>query len=894
MTRPLPAQPAAGTGATSGYPQRAAGIANALDGVPESEILTVTLNGKTVKARKGETIMEVCHRENVFVPHYCWHPALSIAGNCRLCLVDVEKAPKPQIACQTQVAPNMVINTENAKAKENQQWMMEFLLVNHPLDCPICDRGGECQLQRYSMEYGTTHTRMADQKRKFIKPQADPLIDIERNRCIMCTRCVRFTDEIGGEHVMGVFDRGNGNYIGTFGQGPVSNIFSGNVIDLCPVGCLTNKKYRFKARPWELKQTQSTCDHCASGCKVTSWTRNEKLYRCTPPSRKNHDSFTINEDTEEFICNQGRFASDYGFSAARLDEAKIIIADRLTPTSFQNALDRAAKDLQAVVAAHGPSSVAITVSPRTTNEEALAIRALANSVLKTPNLEWRYGFASDAAADAVSLALKHATGSFEQFPDVIVVVNGQLEQQVPVTAMLIQEHARRHGSKLVLLGHHHSAYLAAHATKQFYNQPGRTSVVVEALAKAVAGDEASKGELSTILNQTDAEVSALIALLQSAERGLVVEGLMDFEGAMIAAEVPATINFTKALGAEKWGYLPCVTQRNAVGLCRLGVESKGLKPSELLPAIKSGKIKALVAFGADSLTAFGDYASVAPVLDQLPVFVIADYFDTPLTRVATTVFPLTTNLERTGTFADIEGNLALLNQSVEPQGDSRSALEIAAGLGKSLGSDAVPATLESAWAAFRKEVAPASTLPIRGLELEGSTNSADFVVVDNKSQARNRSTSYNPGSYRKDGLNLRGTLPSEALAVPHASVELETGEKGFVLLWGPSVLSKGHVENQSPIAETLLPKPFLEIQPQDALEMGLEKDQFVILHIGDRRAKAAIKYSRGTAPGCVYLTSGGYGAFDAASLGGPAVVTLEPLNEKAPNQGETLVPQEQH
>lgn len=173
---------APGTGATIVYPPPARQVMETLDNLPESEVVTFSLNGREVKARKGESIIDVCHREDVYVPHYCWHPALSIAGNCRLCLVELEKSPKPVIACQTHVAPGMVVRTESEIAKQSREWMMEFLLVNHPLDCPICDRGGECQLQRYSMEYGTPHTRMVDKKRKFIKPQADPLIDIERNR----------------------------------------------------------------------------------------------------------------------------------------------------------------------------------------------------------------------------------------------------------------------------------------------------------------------------------------------------------------------------------------------------------------------------------------------------------------------------------------------------------------------------------------------------------------------------------------------------------------------------------------------------------------------------------------------------------------------------------------
>lgn len=886
-----PASPAPGLGAATGYPQPAAGIANALDGLSDEELITVTLNGKEVKAKSGETIMEVCHREDVYVPHYCWHPALSIAGNCRLCLVEVEKIPKPIIACQTHVTPDMNIKTNSPVAQSSQEWMMEFLLINHPLDCPICDRGGECQLQRYSMEFGTSHTRMADKKRKFVKPSADPLIDIERNRCIMCTRCVRFCDEVGGEHLMGVFARGNDNYIGTFGQGPVSNIFSGNVIDLCPVGCLTSKPYRFKARPWELKQTQSTCDYCSSGCKVTSWTRNDKLYRTTPPSRKRHDHFTINEDSEEFICNQGRFGSDYGFSDARLDEHQITVAGRLTPTSFGSAAQKSAQALQKIVQEHGAQSVAVTVSPRATNEEALAVRNFAYDVLGTKNLDWRYGFKSNEAADAVTTALQNANGSFEKEPDVIIVVNGQLEQQVPVTAMMIQEYARRFGKTVIMLGHMHNDYISKHATKRYHNQPGRTSAVLNALVGAL-GEGGNTSELESILNQNSEELNELLASLKDAKQGLIVHGLMDFDGLYATEEVPAALSLTKSLG-ESWEYLPAVSQRNAVGLTHIiGAPKEGaVAPNDLLSKINDGTIKALVSFGGESIADSADKETVEAAIDKLDLFVCADYFDTYLSRKADINFALTTNLERSGSFADIEGNIALLNQAVEPRGDSRSALAIVDGIADNMEGDSnVPTSVEDAFLQIRNEFAPESDLELGGLELEGSSNSAEYHTLQKASQARNRSPKYNPGNYRTDGYRFRASELADELKA--GSVDFDISESddanSFVLLWGKSVSSKSHVNNQAVVSDILCPKPYLEIQPHDAAELGVEQDQFAVLHFGEKKAKVAIKITKGPAPRCVYLTAGCYGPFDAASTDGPVRVTLEPLAEKAPDQGHQL------
>ena len=215
------------------------------------ELVTVTVDGSEMKLPKGKNLLQALLDAGIYVPHYCYHPALSVAGNCRLCLVEIVGRPKPEVSCNMVVSDGLNINVSSELVDSCRKGMMEFLLVNHPLDCPICDRGGECMLQRYSMEYGTGTTRVADVRRRFQKPQFDPLIDIERNRCIMCTRCVRFCDEVSGEHTLGVFGHGNRNYIGTFGNGPVSDPFSGNVIDLCPVGCLTSKPFRFQARGWD-------------------------------------------------------------------------------------------------------------------------------------------------------------------------------------------------------------------------------------------------------------------------------------------------------------------------------------------------------------------------------------------------------------------------------------------------------------------------------------------------------------------------------------------------------------------------------------------------------------------------------------------------------------------
>ena len=229
----------------------------------EAEMVTVTIDGRACRLPKGMSLIRAAATVGVYIPHYCYHPALPVDGSCRLCLVEIAGRPKLEPACNMVATEGLEVFVNSRAAVNSREGMMEFLLVNHPLDCPICDQGGECQLQKYAMDYGLDAARATHRRRRFPKPDFDPLIDIERNRCILCSRCVRFCDHVAGEHLMGVFARGDRDYIGTHDDGPVANILSGNVIDLCPVGALTAKSFRFKARSWELYQCKTTCVFCS-------------------------------------------------------------------------------------------------------------------------------------------------------------------------------------------------------------------------------------------------------------------------------------------------------------------------------------------------------------------------------------------------------------------------------------------------------------------------------------------------------------------------------------------------------------------------------------------------------------------------------------------------------
>lgn len=883
---------------------------------PSDEEVNLVINGKEVVGRKGETIITVAAREGFYIPHYCWHPSLSVAGNCRLCLVELHlpnprddnklaPLPKPAIACQTPITPGMHVFTDSELAKDCQNGMMEFLLVNHPLDCPICDRGGECMLQRYSMDYGAGHTRMIDKKRKFIKPQADPLIDIERNRCIMCTRCVRFCDEVAGNHVLGVFARGSENYIGTFGQGPVSNILSGNIIDLCPVGCLTSRPFRFKARVWELLQTQSTSIWDASGAKVTHWTRNRKLYRTTPPSRKYHDVYTVNEDTEEFIDNVTRFGSDFPSHEARWDESRFRIGQSLLPAAFTEAVRTAASGLNKVKEEHGADSIAVLVSPRATMEEGYLAGKFARTVIGTDNIDWRMSFQTAEAADAAALAFEHANGDLEDGFDAVICLNGDYLHSVPTFAMRVKEYARLNNKPIIQIGHHHDAYMAPHSDYKFHCAPGATAKALHLLSLAAEGDSGAKASLAELFSTDEDRVQALLDIIKNVDKkALILQSLEDMNGAYLPVEVPAALHLLQGLG-EKWGYLPTLRDRNAFGLHAVGAQpgrlpageeatrkAWNLAPDAPLPLaggsaartlaerIEEGTIKGLIVFGADILHACPERDRLVEALKKLDFLVISDLFESECTRLADVYLAAASHLEKDGTYCDLEGNIARLADTEGLAGGARPEWEMLTGLATIMGSDAF--AYESAGDVFKEMMslaAPEFQGSFKGLLLAGPRN--DFSIKD-PGGARTRGPEYNPGDYRRDGAHFRWR--GEPVKVDARSLEPKAAEPPkpgeFHLTWGEHVQGDDYHLNHSSIQHLLRKAPYVEVCPRDAKALGAENEDRGSLEIDGSAFEVEIRICSGPAPGVIYLPSG-LGGIKLAGLDRAKPVKLEVVGAAA-------------
>ena len=331
---------------------------------------TLQIDGQTVTVEDGLNLIQAAERLGIEIPHYCYHPGLSIAGNCRMCLIEIEKSPKLQIACNTRVGEGMVVHTQNARVKHARAAVLEFLLINHPIDCPICDQAGECKLQDYYMDYDRQESRFAleDKVRKHKARDIGPLIMLDQERCILCTRCTRFLDEVTGTGELGVFQRGDHCSIDLFPERRLDNHYSGNVADICPVGALTNKDFRFRARVWYLDHTPSICTSCATGCNIDIHHRRGEVFRFRP----RHNP----EVNQYWMCDEGRLSYKRVQGEGRLLQPVVRDGAGWAVRGWPEARTEVVSKLRDALATHGAGAIAGIVSAHATNEEIFLFERL--------------------------------------------------------------------------------------------------------------------------------------------------------------------------------------------------------------------------------------------------------------------------------------------------------------------------------------------------------------------------------------------------------------------------------------------------------------------------------------------------------------------------------------
>jgi NADH-quinone oxidoreductase subunit G len=330
----------------------------------------LTIDGKEIEAPDGINLIQAAERIGIEIPHYCYHPALTIVGNCRMCLVEIEKAPKLQIACNTKVAEGMVVHTQSAKTKAAQKSVLEFLLINHPIDCPVCDQAGECKLQDYYMDYDDQPSRFPLEK-KVRKGKAIPIgsdVMLDQERCVLCARCTRFFDEVTHTSELAMFERGDHNQVDIYPGHPVNNKYAGNVIDICPVGALTEKDFRFRMRVWYLHRTSSVCAGCERGCAIDIHHQRGRIYRYKPRDNPEVNGY--------WMCDEGRHDFVKLQNETRLTSPLFQDRDRLMPEEWGVAVRRIASHIEETKKDHGPRAIGAVIGAQATNEEAFALKHL--------------------------------------------------------------------------------------------------------------------------------------------------------------------------------------------------------------------------------------------------------------------------------------------------------------------------------------------------------------------------------------------------------------------------------------------------------------------------------------------------------------------------------------
>ena len=632
-------------------------------------MVEIELDGQKVEVLEGSMVMHAAEKAGTYIPHFCYHKKLSIAANCRMCLVDVEKAPKPMPACATPVTQGMIVRTKSDKAIKAQQSVMEFLLINHPLDCPICDQGGECQLQDLAVGYGGSGSRYEEEKRVVFHKDVGPLVSMqEMSRCIHCTRCVRFGQEVAGVMELGMSHRGEHAEIETFVGQSVDSELSGNMIDICPVGALTSKPFRYSARTWELSRRKSIAPHDSSGANLVVQVKNNEVLRVVPLE---------NEEVNEcWIADRDRFSYEALNSADRLRAPMIKQGGEWKEVDWQTALEYVANGLNQISKDHGASSIGALVSPHSTLEELHLASTLVRS-LGSDNIDYRLRNAEFAKAEGVRY-LGTSIASLTQLQRVLVV-GSNLRKDHPLFAQRIRQ-AQRNGaqintitSKALFNAADAWAMPVAHADVQ------EASAWTQSLANVAAAVASEKGVSAPAQGQATPEAQAIAKSLLGGDRKAVLLG----NAAAHHANASSLLSLAKWIAEQTgatYGYLTEAANTVGAQWAKAEPQSGGLNAAQML----AGGLKAALLLNTEPVEDSAAGAKAAAALAAMQMVVTLSPFKTNMS-FSDVLLPIAPFTETSGSFVNAEGRLQSFHAVVKPLAETRPAWKVLRVLANMLG-----------------------------------------------------------------------------------------------------------------------------------------------------------------------------------------------------------------
>jgi NADH-quinone oxidoreductase subunit G len=844
--------------------------------------ITIVVDGVEIEAAEGAMLVDAAKHGDVEIPVFCYEPKLgNPVGACRMCLVEIEGIPKLQTACSTPVRDGMVVYTQNDRVKEAQNAIVEFLLVNHPLDCPVCDKGGECPLQDISMGWGTGRSRVTDPKRHFQKPiPLSPLIKIDRERCIMCYRCVRFSQEVSEDEQLQLLDRGDRSIVGTHEDRPYIGPFHGNIIELCPVGALTSQAYRFRARPWDIEDAGSVCTFCPSQCNVKFTVRDEQVARVLARDNAEVD--------DGWLCDKGRFGYQMFSSPDRPTTPQVRAGGGLTAASWEDALSRAELGL---TAARG--RVAAIVGGATSNEEGWLIQRMVRGALASADVTGgaRPGLSREARIRLAAPELAVGTTEIDD-AGAILVLGCDPMHEMPILELRIRKAVRRNGAQLLVASERPTALDGGAAIgsegcleAQRY-APGAVRGFIEDLRAAIGSGD------------SDSEAAGFAAALRDAGSVVVVwgEGMLAGEDREDVAD--SLLGLADVLGLddqEGGGLYEVPIAANGRGLREVGcaedfgpgfgaVPARGRSAAEIRAALESGEIEALILADVDPVRDFDDPEGWRRALTAADFTLSISMFGGPAAQASDVHLPAETHAEKEGTVTHPDGRLQRVRPSVPHPGAVRPIWQALSELLARLGDETGAGSSGEVFSLLAGEVPFYSDVTLGRIggmgvrwQEEGAgerpgrpTASASADNVD--SPAEKPGDGGRRVSAAGDPDAPLGSGGSPADLVGEGELRLGT----YRDIWADLV------SDESPALRFLAPEQTLELNPLDAERLGVQHGQRVQVRAsGEASLIATVGLRERMLEGTAFLIEGTT-AEGANRLAGAGAISVGPAPADEP------------
>jgi NADH-quinone oxidoreductase subunit G len=637
----------------------------------DQKLIKLKINDREVQVPQGTLVIEATRRLGTEVPSFCYYPGLSLQAACRMCLVEVEKAPKLQTACTLVATEGMIVRTDTEQVRQARKYMLEFLLTNHPLDCPVCDKGGECELQDMVFRYGADSSRFVEEKIHRPEEKWSELVYYDAPRCILCFRCVRVCDEGMDVKALGVGMRGANSVIIPNRGDHLECEECGMCIDICPVGALTSGTYRYKTRPWEMQYVSTVCTHCSNGCKTTLSVRNHEILRSN-----NRDLSGINGD---FLCVKGRFGYDFTNHPERIRQPLLRKGDKLLPVSWEEAAQAGATKLKAAYDAGGKDAIGFIGSNRTSNEENYLLQRLARATFGTNNIDHHRTADYTGLVTALGDRAGDSLLTMEQLyqAKAVLLIGNDPTNQNPLVAWQIRSGIRHFGTKLFIINSNEiklkrkakqfvkiEAGQEAAALKWLAHEEGQLSPdLVEQLVQLKAGLEA-ESDIAVVFGAeiSGAAISTLAAFGSKLPGKTRYMALGDYANSRGAADMGLLPDRLPA-----YAYVDDANAREAFEKLWGGVipSKAGMSAPQMVEAAQNGKLKALHVVGANPLAHFG---KLGYGRGKLELLIVQEMFLTETAKVADIVFPAASAYEKDGTVTNTSGEIQLLHKGAEVMG----------------------------------------------------------------------------------------------------------------------------------------------------------------------------------------------------------------------------------